>query len=437
MRSFVLPLVTALALSAGCLVGACSADSADGGGSPDGAEGGTRVDGASPDGSVDPRDGGSRDAAKKDGDTDTDGAIPDDGAAIDGGDPPGVQLIGRFQAAGANADFAFPGSKLIARFNGTDATVRLSQTDGPSTGHSWFNVIVDGVAQPIVQVNGASIDYPVAVNLAPGAHVVELEKRTESIFGVVRYEGFTFPNGGVLLGPPARKARRIEFLSDSTIDGYGVEGSLSPAAVNYCGANTPANNYGAPASLSNARKSMPVLTGTALNAETFLIGYSGKGLAKNSAPGDPLTFPMLYERALPDVAGSTYGFALQADAVVISLGGVDLDDLSVAPAGFAPAYGGLVDKVRSHYPGAWIFLTVWAQIKDNGMTTRTAMRTALQSVIDARPADTKLSLFQFPESSGGNLGGADESGCQFHANAGLHAAMSGLLVTELKAKLGW
>lgn len=439
MRFFALAALSGATLAA-CLIVACSSDSADGGRTTDPTEGGATADGPNNgETSVDaPVDGG-RDAAKKDGDTDTDGAIPDDGGKIDGGDPPGVQLIGRFEAAGASFKFAYPGSKLIARFNGTDATVKLSQADGFSTGHTWFNVIVDGVVQPTpLQVNGASIDYPVAVNLAPGAHVVELEKRTESIFGVVTYEGFTFPNGGVLLGPPARKTRRIEFLSDSTIDGFGVEGSLVSAAANFCGSPpTLANNFGAPANFSNARKSMPVLTATALNAETFLIGYSGKGLTKNNDPMDPLTFPLFYERALPDVAGSAYGFGLQADAVVISLGGVDLDELSAAPAGFAPAYGGLVDNVRMKYPGAWIFLTVWAQIKNNGPTTRTAMKTALQAVISARAADTKISMFEFPESSGGANGGLDESGCQFHANEGLHASMATLLTAEIKAKLGW
>ncbi len=98
-----------------------------------------------------------------------------------------------------------------------------------------------------------------------------------------------------------------------------------------------------------------------------------------------------------------------------------------------------MDKVRLHYPGAWIFLTVWSQIKDYGgaLNTRTALKGALMSVIAARAADTKLSYFQFPESSGGNLGGADETGCQFHANAGLHASMGALLAAELKSKLGW
>lgn len=438
MRFFALAALSGATLAA-CLIVACSSDSADGGGTTDPRESGATADG--PNGgetSVDPPVDGGRDAAKKDGDTDTDGAVPDDGGKIDGGDPPSVQLIGRFEAAGADFKFAFPGSKLIARFNGTDATVKLSQAAGNSVGDSWFNVIVDGVAQANLQVTGAGVVYPVAVNLAPGAHVVELEKRTESIFGVVTYEGFTFPNGGVLLGPPARKARRIEFLSDSTIDGYGIDGDLNPVALNYCGVNTPENNYGAPAKFSNARKSMATVAATTLNAETFLLGYSGKGLKKNNDPADTLTFPLFYERALPDVAGSAYGFGLQADAVVISLGGVDLDKLSIAPGGFAPAYGDLVDKVRLHYPGAWIFLTVWAQIKDNGgENTRTALTNALQVVVAARAADTKLSLFQLPESNGGNFGGADESACQFHGNAGLHAAMAALLTAEIKAKLGW
>ncbi len=144
--------------------------------------------------------------------------------------------------------------------------MKLRQTNGFSGGPSYFNVTVDGVQQAAkLVVTGGSTDYPVAVNLAAGAHVVELEKRTESIFGVVRYEGFTFPNGGVLLGPPARLTRRIEFLSDSTVDGFGVEGNLDPAAANYyCGPDTPANNYGAPPQFSNARKSMAAVTAAAV-----------------------------------------------------------------------------------------------------------------------------------------------------------------------------
>ena len=90
MRYFALTALTALtalsALSAAtlaaCLVVACSSDPSGGGTPTDPTEGGATTDGPNAaDTSIDPVDGG-RDAAKKDGDTDTDGAIPDDGGKI-------------------------------------------------------------------------------------------------------------------------------------------------------------------------------------------------------------------------------------------------------------------------------------------------------------------------------------------------------------------
>ena len=145
-----------------------------------------------------------------------------------------------------------------------------------------------------------------------------------------------------------------------------------------------------------------------------------------------MLFQTLYDRALPDRAASAWGFAWKPDAVVISLGGVDFDGLIAEPAGFTAAYGGLVDKVRGHYPGAWIFLTVWSQIKDDNILTRSAMKASLQGIISARPADLKLSYFQFPEANVDT----QETGCQYHGNEAHHATMAALLTT-LKNKLGW
>jgi len=422
MRVFVLTALSGATLAA-CLIVACSSDPSGGGTPMDPTEGGATADGPNAaDTSIGPADGG-RDAAKKDGDTDTDGAIPDDGGKIDGGDPPGVQLIGRFENDGTGDNIAFPGSKIIARFNGANAVVKLSQTDGFNVGeHTWMNVVVDGVLQPKIEIFGASRSYTVAQGLAAGAHTVELEKRTEGNIGVIRYEGFTFPNGGVLLGPPARAGRRLEFLSDSTVDGFGIEGNRNTT----CGVGL------APPQFNNSRKSMSALTAAALSAETFLIGYSGKGLTKNGAESDKLLFPTLYNRSLPDSAGSVYGFALKPDAVIISLGGVDFDGLTAEPAGFSASYGGLVDNIRTRYPSAWIFLTVWSQIKDDNILTRTAMKNSLAGIITAK-ADPKISYFQFPEA----MVEVDETGCQYHGNEAHHASMATLLTAEIKAKLGW
>ena len=75
---------------------------------------------------------------------------------------------------------------------------------------------------------------------------------------------------------------------------------------------------------------------------------------------------------------------------------------------------------------------MWSQIKDDNIPTRTAMKNTLTGIIAAK-ADAKISYFQFPEA----MVDVDETGCQYHGNEAHHAAMSALLVNEIKSKLGW
>jgi hypothetical protein len=439
MRVSVLGLVLAASASTAFAVGACSAVSGagdDAGVAPDGSSltdgGPAGQDGARGGDPSTGGDGAGGDAAAASDGAASDGALLPDGALPDAG-PPEVQLVGRFTASdGVGPSFAFPGSRLVARFNGTAATVKLSQTDGPSGGPSYFNVIIDGAVQPApIAVTGAGQSYAVASGLMPGVHTVEVEKRTEPNLGVVRYEGFTFPGGGVLLSPPARPARRIELLSDSTIDGFGVEGTrVDTLAGNYCG------NGLAPPKYNNVRKSMSAISAATLGAEYFMIAYSGKGITKNEFAGDTLYFQTLYDRTLPDDAASVWNRANWIpDAVVISVGGADFDGRTTEPPGFSAGYGGLVDKIRVSYPSAYIVMTVWSQIKNDTIATRTAMTSSLTAIKNARPADAKLVVFAFtPEA---NVG-IDETGCQYHGNVTHHQNMAAALVANLKATIpGW
>lgn len=61
--------------------------------------------------------------------------------------------------------------------------------------------------------------------------------RSEAQNGTTQFLGYDF-GGGVLLAPPARKARRLEIIGDSVSSGYGVEGvGLGPTC--------PGPNYAA------------------------------------------------------------------------------------------------------------------------------------------------------------------------------------------------
>jgi len=376
-------------------------------------------DGAATDAAADGGRSGESGASRND--ASDDGGAGDDASVV----PPAIMYVGRFDTSDPLGPWmGWPGTRIVARFNGTAAHAQLTQVDGYSGGPSWFNVIVDGVEQSPFSLEGTSQGIVLCSGLAPGVHTVELEKRTEADLGTVRLEALTFTGGTGLLSPPARPGRRIEFLSNSTIDGFGVLGDWATTCPD-----------GDLPQFDDSRSSLAFFTSEALGAEMVLNAYSGKGLVIDEDPADKDFYEILYPRALPDSPASVWTFqTLIPDAVMISLGGVDLQGLSVAPAGFQAAYDALVGTVRTHYPDASIWLTVWSQEIDDAFPTRTLLTDTLEAIIAARSAagDDKLFFFAFPEATD-----ADQTGCDYHPNVDHEQAMSALMTAEIQQRLGW
>jgi hypothetical protein len=337
---------------------------------------------------------------------------------------PQVMYVGRFDFSDPlGARMGWPGTRVIAQFDGTRLAVQLTQTNGFSGGPSWFDVVIDGTPGQPFSLTGQSLVVPLASGLAPGAHVVLIEKRTEADLGTVRFEGFTFAGGTGLLPPPSRSPHRIEFISDSTIDGYGVLGDTATTCPT-----------GDPPQYDDSRSSLAFFTASASNAEMVLSSYSGKGFTVNEDPTDTEYYEDIYPNTLPD-SPTPWSFQQDIpDAVVISLGGVDMDGQSVAPAGFQSAYDAFVGTLRTRYPSAAIWLTVWSQVTDSPVATRTAMTNALQAIVGARTAagDDRLFLYVFPEA-----GPADQTGCEGHATVAHEQAMAALMTSEIQTRLGW
>jgi hypothetical protein len=384
---------------------------------------------------------GSSDSNGSNGSSGSSGSNENDGSTTDGGKadaPPGadaqgqdqnapdsgvpsVQYIGRFDDSDAlGPKTAWPGSRIVARFDGTAVSAKLTQMDGPSGGPSFFNVVVDGAVTKTISVTGTqTIDL--ATGLAPGVHTIELEKRTESIFGTVRFEGYTFTGGQGLLAPKARLPRRIEFLGDSTIDGFGVDGDRTTT----CPSNT------APPQLNDVRKSFPWRAADLLGAEHHLITYDGKGMARNADGSTTNTFPIVYARTLPDVDGAWPFSSFFPDVVVIVVGGADWNGTDL-PSDLQTTYNLFLTAQHARYGATMpLILTLGAQVHG-------AARPALEAIIDAviagrpnadKPHNHKLVL---PEAQA-----SDETGCKDHTNAAHHAAMAPLVVAEIKKWTGW
>ncbi|MFO0664187.1 MAG: GDSL-type esterase/lipase family protein [Polyangiaceae bacterium] len=432
----------ALSVLVACSSGSSSSSSS--GGDTD-SGGGNGDDAALADGAIGPSEAGS-DANASDGDV-NDASLsdttPDSFVGPDASDagsdvvdvyvppkPPAIQYIGRVDLNDvAGARLAWPGTKIVARFDGTAVDATLKDSAGFANDVGYVDITIDGVLQtPPLQLTRGTNTYSIASGLAAGIHEVEIYKRTEPNVNVVQLINLTFPGGGQLLAPPTPKTRHIEFLSESTFDGFGVDG---------VGPSCPG---GAPSYTHNAHRSMPQLLADAVNADLSLLGYSGKGITKNASAQDNQTFDLLFPRALPETIGNLWDFnRVTPDAVLSVLGGEDYSP--PAPANFntfKTKYDTLVGQIRTQYPNAKIFLLVGPQIRDvypAGYASRTNIKNAIEGIQQARAAngDNNIYTYLFTE----NFDDNKISGCYYHPNAAYHQELAQAFEPFFKGVMGW
>src|SRR5205085_6434090 len=135
--------------------------------------------------------------------------------------------------------------------------------------------------------------YPLAAGLPAGEHVVSLRKRTEAYVGEGQLLGFQLdPNAKAL--PVSEAQRRIEFIGDSIVTGFGVDG-----ADGSCLFSADTENYA---------HSYAALTASDLGAAQIAVASSGAGVYRNWGGSTVNTIGDLYERALPTDANSRWDF---------------------------------------------------------------------------------------------------------------------------------
>lgn len=437
-----LPVAVLLLLAcSSTLNSSSSGGSNDGGGSSSGGEDAT----TSEDGSIISNEGGDAisSADAKDDTTTTNDGSPDADEVPDASDagpdvidnyvpplPPAIQYVGRVDLGdAAGARLAWPGTKIVARFDGTAVDATLKDSAGFANETGYLDITIDGVLQtPPLQLTRGTMTYPIATGLAAGIHEIEIYKRTEPNTNVVQLINLAFPGGGQLLAPPTPKTRLIEFLSESTFDGYGVDG------------NGPSCPGGAPSYTHNAHRSFPQLLADAVGADVSLLGYSGKGITKNASAGDNQTFDLLFPRALPETIGNLWDFnRATPDAVLSVLGGEDYSPPAAANFNtFKTKYDGLVGQIRAKYPNAKIFLMVGPQIRDvypAGYASRTNIKNAIEGIAAARAAggDNNVYTYLFPE----NFDNNKITGCYYHPNAAFHQELEQGFEPYFKGVMGW
>lgn len=331
---------------------------------------------------------------------------------VDRGDPQGPRL-------------SWGGTALTVRFTGTSIGLRL--LDLPKTEEfapNRFRFSVDGAPFRDLYVGQGHLLYRIAEGLPEGEHVLRLEKETEPVVGETQLVGLELDPGARLLPPPPAPSRRLEFIGDSGLTGFGIEGENE-----FCSFN---------AETQRSSLTWAALVAKELQAEASFIAFSGKGMAVNYSDDPTPTMPQLYERALPYREDNRWDFqAWVPDAVVIQLGANDFWKEHPGEERFQSAYQALMETIRGRYPSAHIVCVLGAGITDThpkGVNARTHARTLISDLVETvrQTGDTRVHFVEVPPRF------EDEGyGCTWHPSRKTHQRIATQMTPLLRDLLGW
>ncbi|WP_448660019.1 SGNH/GDSL hydrolase family protein [Sphingomonas sp. CJ99] len=202
----------------------------------------------------------------------------------------------------AGQRFGWPGVYVEARFTGD--TVRL-QFDAPT---DFIRLSVDGRERQVFRAPG-KVDT-IVDGLGKGEHVIRLDKLTETQSGESRFVGMELIGPGRAYLAPER-AMQIEVIGDSHSVGYGnVSDSRDCTTQQVHDLTDTTQAYGA-------------MVARGLDADYRIHAYSGFGVVRNYAGGEPGdSMVKRYPRAIPGEASPLAGAdsEWQPDVIVVNLG---------------------------------------------------------------------------------------------------------------------
>ncbi len=353
-------------------------------------------------------------------------------------DDPNLQFIGRMDlTTDEGPTYAHPGTTVRFRCNCTGVDVAFEDYGEGGDEHTNFvSILVDGVeeAKAELKPKGGALMYKGARNLSKGEHIVEVVKATESYAGNIRFVGLSLQ--GIILEPPPRQEKKIEFIGDSITCGYGNEVRI------FAPSNTEPNT-GYHTKNENITKAYGALIGRKFNAEVFQTCISGTGVYRNLNGKTDQAFPVLYDRVYPNDPGKPLWDPTKfvPDLIVINLGNNDFNVLDetqtpTAPPGepFKAAYADFVRKLRRYYPQATIVCSIGPLMNDNfpkGRKHWTLIQTYVSEMVATirNEGDTNVHYFAYKPITG------DPYGEDWHPTAEGHQVMADAMTAFLQ-KIG-
>lgn len=248
--------------------------------------------------------------------------------------------------------FNWPASGVCFAADGA-VGVELSSTD---PGYR-LGVVIDGVRGKDIECPHPSGKVWIPLEGGTGPHAVELRLVNENHHraGSVGFLGMETGEGTSLGPPPPGPTRRILFVGDSFVAGYGA---LAEAPAH------PSAGLADKMAMDDCLLAFPALVARGLDADYAVVARSGYGVWGTLADGSGRESLRTHLREAVFGSGrATDPAAWRPDLVVVRLGANDFSsakkDPKPTPEQFAAAWDELVGTLRADYPGVRIeFLVV-------------------------------------------------------------------------------
>lgn len=313
----------------------------------------------------------------------------------------------RHQWPGVYFDGAFKGDKIVLSF------------DDPANG---YRVQIDAL-KPI-ELPDPGRGQVTIEGLGGGRHRIRVDKVTEASYITGRI-AFHVPAGDGLPPPPPRQ-RRIEFIGDSAMTGYGAHSktrTCSPEEIQR---------------LTDTPRGFAAYAAQLLGADYRINAISGRGLIRNYNGHHPEAAMVdVYPRSLPAEPGDHDDSDWRPQVVVLKL---QADLVNFAPidrwptmtallADYAERYGDFVADLHRRYPGA-AFVILWFDADAVTDPAFSSLLNGAEATIRERARRAGVGRIEFmPLGSRGFEGSA----CDSHLSLADHARLAALLVKKIEA----
>ena len=323
-----------------------------------------------------------------------------------------IVYTGRIDSSDSkNYRFDWSGVSIKTVFSGTSISMKMKD------GANDYNIFVDGQLHQILRTTNDSV-YIIAEGLTDRKHELLITKRTEAALGVAVFRGFILEKGKSLFKPSFVPSKKIEFIGDSFVAGFGNEGESPECSFS----RETENNYLAYG---------PVLARRFL-ADYNVIAISGIGVVRNFGDStyseNPL--PNYYTKTLMHDSLDWDFNKWTPDVVIVRLGRNDFWTKPFPKSkDFINAYRKFIELIRTNYPAAEIICLCGPIRKDSHCGY-------IQSVVNEFALKKKDKKIHFLNMSI-PFKRPDDFGCQYNPNVKGHKKIADFLEPHIKRIMKW